>query len=92
MKSTKDIYLAAAWMALGAKYERVDKTDPRHQVFYFSSENKLVFPKNQYDSEIRVSGVDLDDVEKNWANGTLSGNLYEFSRALQRMKSIIHSS
>ena len=37
MKSTKDIYLAACWMALGAIYERTDKTDRKHMEFFFSA-------------------------------------------------------
>lgn len=34
--STKDIYLCSALIALGARYESADRTDPRHIVFYLS--------------------------------------------------------
>ena len=33
--STKDIYLAAAVIALGGKYSGADKSEPRHMVFKF---------------------------------------------------------
>lgn len=35
---TKDIYLAAAIIALGGKYEGADKTEPRHMEFMFSDD------------------------------------------------------
>jgi len=35
--STKDIYLAAAIIALGGKYAGADKTEPRHMEFQFEA-------------------------------------------------------
>lgn len=32
--STKDIYLCSALIALGARYDSADRTDPRHIIFY----------------------------------------------------------
>lgn len=39
---TKDIYLASAFIAMGAELIDVDKTDPRHQIFILSG-NHLNF-------------------------------------------------
>ena len=87
MNSTKDIYLSALWMAMGAKFERVDRTDPRHQVFYFS-ESDVPAP----DGSRVLVGIDLLDLEKQWVNKEIKVNAWEFKEAIQRMKSIIHSS
>ena len=35
-KETTDIYFTAAMLALGAKLENVDRSDPRHMVFKIS--------------------------------------------------------
>ncbi len=39
MKYTKDIYLAAAFLALGAKLVGIDRTDRQHQEFQFDPQN-----------------------------------------------------
>ena len=91
-RTTRDIYLAAAWMAMGAKYEGVDKTDPRHQEFTFSSTSSPHLPENQYDSITIEYEPDLEDIQKKWVNSDLMINAVDFKNAIQRMKSIIHSS
>ena len=88
-RTTKDIYLAAVWMALGATYERVDRTDPRHQEFTFSTIDDSI---EAADGIINMNrAVDMEVVEKEWANGTLVINAVQFKDAIQRMKAIIHS-
>jgi hypothetical protein len=92
MKSTKDLYLAACYMALGAKYEKSDKTDKRHIVFYFT-------PKPLFETGVLAEGTenapipaqDLDKIESDWANGCVLVNAIQYKDALQRLKSIIHS-
>ena len=88
MKSTKDIYLAACYMALGAKYERTDKSDRRHMAFYFS-------PKPLFETGVlavnELGGQDLDKIETDWANGCVLVNAIQYKDALQRLKAIIHS-
>ena len=37
-KTTSDIYLAAAFMSLGARLHDVNRDDPRHQRFTFESD------------------------------------------------------
>lgn len=83
--STSDVYLAAACLALGYKLETVDRHDPRHMNFEFSAEVKT-------GALGELSRKDLDAVETEWANRTLFVNAFDFSEAIKRMKSIIHSS
>jgi hypothetical protein len=71
---TSDIYYAAALLALGAKLEETDRTDPRHMQFYFSSET-----------------IDLEILEVKWANRELVVNAFDYSEAIKRMKSLVHS-
>lgn len=85
-KKTKDIYLAAAYMVLGAKLENVDRTDPRHQEFTFSLDKcKVGF------EAVITTGRDLDAFEMDWANATLTVNAVKYKEALQRMKALVHS-
>lgn len=90
MNSTKDIYLAACWSALGAKYERTDKTDIRHMEFYFS-------PKPLFETGViagtlaNVDAQDLEKIEGDWVNGCVLVNAVQYKEALQRLKAVIHS-
>lgn len=86
MKSTRDIYLAACWLALGAKLEKTDKKDPRHMEFLFT-------PKKMGETGIlaEISSLDLDKIEMDWANGCVMVNAVQYKEALQRMKAVIHS-
>ena len=89
-RKTKNIRLATAWMALGAKYEGVDRTDHSHQEFEFSSGKDDVTVDNA--SPLKVSReVDLDAIENQLANKTLMINANDLFDAFQRIKSIIHS-
>ena len=80
---TSDVYLASACLALGYKLETVNRTDPRHMRFEFSS-------------EIQTGTLGelskLDEVEVKWANRSLIVNAFDFAEAIKRMKSVIHSS
>lgn len=82
---TSSVYLAAALLSLNFKLENVDRKDPRHMVFEFAG--------------VAHSGIlgelvqgSLQEVEKQWANKTLQVNAFDYAEAIQRMKSIIHSS
>ena len=92
--TTTDVYFCAALLALGSKLEDVDKTDRRHMQFTvsrdfykFESEN---LPSNT--TVAVANNLDLEYYEKEWANGTLMINAIQFKDAIQRMKSVIHSS
>jgi len=87
LSSTKTLGLAAAWAALGANYESVDRTDPKHQEFTFS-------PRVLTTGALDILGLptqDLDVIEAQWVNKTLQVNAVDYYDALQRMKSLIHS-
>lgn len=86
MKTT-DIYLASALSALGANLENVDKTDPRHMEFEFSPRKASTGALATIDLPI----MDLEFIERQWANKTLSVNAVEFADAIKRMKSVVHS-
>jgi len=72
---TKDIYLSAIFIALGGHYSHADKSDPRHQVFYFRDNGR----------------VDFDKVTSEYVNGVLMINASAYKESIQRMKSVIHS-
>jgi len=72
---TKDIYLSAIFIALGGFYSHADKSDPRHQIFYFRDNGN----------------VNFDEVVSEYVMGTLVINAAAFKESIQRMKSVIHS-
>jgi len=84
---TSSIYLAAAVMALGMEYNRVDKTDRRKMVFYF------VTPEDKADLEKYFGNLkfDFELVERQWTNRSLNVNAVRMSESLQALKSIVHS-
>ena len=82
---TSDVYLASACLALGYKLETVNRTDPHHMQFEFSS-------TIQTGALGELSKLELDEVEVKWANRSLLVNAFDFAEAIKRMKSIIHSS
>lgn len=93
-KQTSDIYFAAALMALGAKLESTDKTDPRHMIFklslttpQFNSENLKSIGNVTYSFPV----FDMNYYEKEWVNGSLLINAVAFKNAIQQMKSVIHT-
>ena len=86
-KSTRDIYLAAVWMASGAKFIKADRTDPKHQVFHFSMET----PDDEF-GKLITPNKSMDVIEKQWINGELMINAVKFKDAIQRMKGVIYSS
>lgn len=83
-KSTKDIYLSALFLALGAEYEGADRTDPKHIEFYFLPR------KSQMDIDGMVT-QDLDTVERLWVNKEINVNAVTYSEAIKRMKSLVHT-
>lgn len=101
-KTTSDIYLAAAFLASGAKLEKTDRTDPRHMEFSFSAPQSLQFESKILESaigetktltsqQVMKDTLDLDAIETQWVNKQLKGNLFEFAEAIKRMKSVVHS-
>lgn len=78
---TQDLYLAAAFLALGAKYVGADKSNPRKMTFKFTS--NLVEDDDQ--------PFPFSTVERDWINRILLVNAKRYAEALQSMKSIVHS-
>lgn len=97
-KSTTDIYFAAALLALGAKLEKTDRTDPRHMEFQFSSPTRPAPPALVRGGETTINlpftqipTMDLEKMETDWANKSLQINAFEFAEAIKRMKGLVHS-
>ncbi len=97
-KITTDIYFAAALLALGAKLDRTDKSDPRHMEFHFSAPMRAAPPALTGSSGntvnlpfTQVPTMDLENLETQWVNKSLSINAFEFAEAIKRMKSVVHS-
>lgn len=89
-KSTTDIYLAAAFLSMGAMLDNVNKDDPRHMIFEFTSssidDSHVTVSYNLSDFESK-----MDLWENQYANGILMVNAIKFKDALQRLKSIVHT-
>ncbi len=91
-KITTDIYFAAALLALGAKLDKTDKSDPRHMEFHFSAPLKAVPPAlTGTPGTVTAPAIDLESLETQWVNKSLSINAFEFAEAIKRMKSVVHS-
>lgn len=99
-KITTDIYFAAALLALGAKLDKTDKTDPRHMEFHFSSpqtpqfESKILenaLSRTATSAQVMKDTMDLDGLETEWVNKSMKINAFEFAEAIKRMKSVVHS-
>jgi hypothetical protein len=56
--------------------------------YHFDSVDKTDLAHQQF----KFIGKDLSSLEVQWINGTLIGNLSQFSDSIRRMKSLIHSS
>lgn len=84
MLKTTDIYFAAALSVLGGVLESIDRTDPRHMIFEFK-------PKTLSNPLPEAPAVDLDDIERRWANRDLPINAPEYAEAIRRMKFLVHS-
>jgi hypothetical protein len=86
---TSDVYLGAALLTLGFVLVNIDRSDPRHMIFSFSVPD----PKSNLGNvEVEKDKYNLEQVENQWANKHLIGNLFEMGESIKRMKSLIHSS
>lgn len=93
---TSDIYFAAALLSFGGEVVSTDRTDVSHIKFTvslkassikFSSENLPEPPVDEeYDASI------METCKKLWANGKLLVNAVDYKNALQRIRTLIHSS
>jgi hypothetical protein len=74
---TRNFYLAAAYMTLGAKYIEMtidDVNSPGRKTFHFSGE------------------IDFTQVKKDFANCTLMINASRYADCIRNLKSILHGS
>jgi len=90
-KSTKDLDLAAAYLAVGAEYVRADKSNPKNIEFYFAPREISKQSTIGAIATLHIPTQDLDRVEAEWTNETLVVNAVKYAQALKRLKGIIHS-
>jgi hypothetical protein len=76
INDTKNFYLAAAFMTLGAKYESMSNEDPNpgKKTFHFSGT------------------IDFQKIKKDFANETLQINASRYADCIRNLKSILHGS
>jgi hypothetical protein len=74
--TTRNFYLAACYMSLGAKYENMscDEGNASRKTFHFSGD------------------IDFAQVKKDFSNGTLMINAARYADCLRNLKSILHGS
>lgn len=91
---TSDVYLAAALLSLGYTLDRVNRADPRHMEFYFLDKKRMPLQEGRLidDAGNKVLSENfIEDVELMWVHKSLRVNAFDYSEAIKRMKSIIHS-
>jgi hypothetical protein len=74
---TRNFYLAAAYMTLGAQYVEMTSDDcnsPGRKTFHFTGE------------------IDFVQVKKDFTNGTLQVSASRYADSLRNLKSILHGS
>ena len=72
---TRNFYLAAAYMTLGAQYAEMTSDDSNNlgrKTFHFTGE------------------IDFNQVKTDYANGTLMVNAAKYADCLRNLKSILH--
>lgn len=88
---TSTLALAATVKALGAQYVRVDKSNPKSMVFYFTHPSQ-----GDYSGLSEILHLPLrfsfDDVEKDFTNDCIRIEPKKFYAALSDLKSVIHTS
>jgi hypothetical protein len=87
MHKTSDVYFASALLSKNYKLCEVDRTDPRHMVFFFDYGDKSNLGQ-VHDSVLQEN---IDTIETQWVNRSLQVNAFDFAEAIKRMKSLIHS-
>ena len=77
--TTRNFYLAAVYMTLGAQYEKMtsdDDNNPGRKTFHFQPKEEL----------------DFAQIKKDFAAGTLMINASRYADCLRNLKSILHGS
>ena len=88
-KPVTDMYLTAAFLSYGAEFQRVDRENPKRQVFYFVDEPIKVWKEVDDDTITRMELADLDQVELLFRAKKLMF-LPDYHNFIRDSKSIIH--
>lgn len=89
-KAVNDMYLVAALLSYGAKLERVDKENPKRQVFHFVNGRIIVWEKISSNIISQVEFCELDQVELLFRSKRLMF-LPDYHNFIRDTKSMIHA-
>jgi len=88
-KPVTDMYLTAALMSYGAELSRVEKDNPKRQVFYFVDAPIKVWKEVDSDTITRMELADLSQVELLFRSKKLVF-LPDYHNFIRDTKSMIH--
>lgn len=90
MKEISDIYLAAAFMSYGGSLDNINRSNPRHKTFTFSTDGiKRIWVKNDDESIEEVFDPDSDRVVTAFAEDILMFPP-EYPSCVRYIKALIH--
>ena len=89
-KAVNDMYLVAALLSYGAKLDRVDRENPKRQVFYFFDNKIIVWEKVSENIITQVEFSDLEQVEILFRSKRLMF-LPDYHNFIRDTKSMIHA-
>ena len=88
-KPVTDMYLTAAFLSYGVEFSRVDRENPKRQVFYFVDAPIKVWKEIDDDTITRMELADLDQVEMLFRSKKLIF-LPDYHNFIRDTKSMIH--
>ena len=89
-KQVNDMYLVAALLSYGAKLEKVDRENPKRQIFHFSDARIIVWEKISTNIISQVEFSDLEQVEILFRSKRLMF-LPDYHNFIRDTKSMIHA-
>lgn len=89
-KPVNNMYLVAALLAYGAELDRIDRENPRRQMFYFMNKPIEVWKLLNDNMVTKMEYVDLDQVEVLFMSERL---MYppNYPNFIKNVKNIIHA-
>lgn len=85
---TKDIYLAAAYLAIGAVLDDTIRDDPRHLRFVFDLSGAMPVATTIPDL---LEQLKASTIESLYTNGKLMVSASKYAESIRHLKSIIHA-
>ena len=89
-KPVTDMYLTAAFLSYGITLEKIDRENPRRQIFYFVDKPTKVWKLLDNNLVTRMEFVDLDQIEILFRSKRLMF-LPDYHNFIRDTKSMIHA-